>query len=296
MACCYIAAYCVGQLVKASQFFDLDNGIRYNDEDGIETFIRDIDNDSEKAAIPKPPAADGSNFVVSIDGMTCSACTSAVEDTVGKINGLVRIVGVLQILYWGNIAFLPGAIRALLNAATLATAFYIQVQLVPWIHKDGWGWINWEKLMSGQGISGGGGVVNMNTLISLSIVLGLAVSLCDFIFGGASTTSSPNFTTVGLTLVVVSGRYLEASSRRSAFGFFMGLYKPLHKTNYSTLHLSRQTSNNMAAAAAKRGILIDGGMDIIKRLQRSRTVIFDKTGTLTEARLNVEDLVTTPTW
>lgn len=52
----------------------------------------------------------------------------------------------------------------------------------------------------------------------------------------------------------------------------------------------------MTAAAAKRGILIDGGMDTIKRLQRSRTVIFDKTGTLTEARLDVEDLVTTPVW
>lgn len=91
MACCYIAAYCVGQLVKASQFFDLDNGIRYNDEVGIETFITDLDNGSEKATVPKPPAADGSSFVVSIDGMTCSACTSAVEDTVGKINGVDSI-------------------------------------------------------------------------------------------------------------------------------------------------------------------------------------------------------------
>ena len=37
-------------------------------------------------------------------------------------------------------------------------------------------------------------------------------------------------------------------------------------------------------------------MDTIKRLHRSRTVIFDKTGTLTEARLDVEDLVTTSAW
>lgn len=55
-------------------------------------------------------------------------------------------------------------------------------------------------------------------------------------------------------------------------------------------------SNRMTAAAAKRGILIDGGIDTIKRLQRSRTVIFDKTGTLTEARLDVEDIAATPAW
>ncbi|CAK7237528.1 hypothetical protein SEUCBS140593_009998 [Sporothrix eucalyptigena] len=525
MACCYIAAYCVGQLVKASQFFDFDQGIRYNDE--VDDDAAYVPFDSEKSESQPSNPASSSSLVINITGMTCSACTTAVEDAVSKFKGvdkirvslplqqatvvasqsnvldgaaiikaiddlgydaeigprtpkqvlqllsakehigelascvaqLIKIIGVLQVLYWGNmalnslrLAFVPQIVRIAVNAITLVAAFYIQVRLVPWIHKDGWKWAT---------ASGGGFAnfnVNMNTLISLSIVLGLGLAVCDFASAASAMTSSPNFTNVGLTLVVVSGRYLEALSRRSAFGFFMGLYKPLLKTNYATLHPSKQVvpasflqpndtivvdpfrpipcdcyvaegtslvSQSMAtgeslpvsktvgdfvlggtrnqtkplvcvvqkqenesfhtqlahiaenststgktselafvhmavryfvmvivtvavilpvlealrlwptvesayalfhgcalrtmtiltsacpcalglavpsvsvafiSAAAKRGILVDGGMDTIKRLQRSRTVIFDKTGTLTESRLNVEDLVMTPEW
>ncbi|KAL1887169.1 hypothetical protein Sste5346_010380 [Sporothrix stenoceras] len=159
---------------------------------------------------------------------------------------LMRIIGALQVLYWGNMAlssshlsFVPQVVRTAVNAATLIAAFYIQIQLVPWIHKDGWSWVT---------AKGGGFAnmnVNMNTLISLSIILGLGLALCDFVSGASAMSSNLNFTTVGLTLVVVSGRHLESLSRRSAFGFFMGLYKLLLKTNYANLHPSGQASQSL---------------------------------------------------
>nr|RBQ94951.1 hypothetical protein FVER53263_10970 [Fusarium verticillioides] len=75
MACCYIAAFCISQLVKVYQFLDVDDAIRYNEDEpelpyptSKSTNGEDIKGDKRNASL-----------VLSLSGLTCSACSSAVE-------------------------------------------------------------------------------------------------------------------------------------------------------------------------------------------------------------------------
>ncbi|KAM0418767.1 hypothetical protein ACHAPT_012277 [Fusarium lateritium] len=77
MACCYIAAFCISQLVNACQFLDLDNSIRYNDDK--------IDDLQEK---PKPfqdRETGTKSIVLSLSGMTCSACSNSIESALNSL-------------------------------------------------------------------------------------------------------------------------------------------------------------------------------------------------------------------
>lgn len=71
MACCYIAAFCIGQLVKVCQFLDVDNEIRYNDDEA------DTQYSSGKVNRGEPSGSE--NLILLLSGLTCSACSSSVE-------------------------------------------------------------------------------------------------------------------------------------------------------------------------------------------------------------------------
>ncbi|SCO49173.1 related to P-type ATPase [Fusarium fujikuroi] len=75
MACCYIAAFCISQLVKVYQFLDVDDAIRYNEDEPEFPYPNTKSTDGNYAECEKHNAS----LVLSLSGMTCSACSSAVE-------------------------------------------------------------------------------------------------------------------------------------------------------------------------------------------------------------------------
>ncbi|VUC28831.1 unnamed protein product [Clonostachys rosea] len=88
MACCYIAAFCIGQLVKACQFLDVGDGIKYNEEkeeSGIDMPSKPSSGKTE-TALSSP-----SSLVLSLGGLTCSACTQAVEDALAAVPGVSKV-------------------------------------------------------------------------------------------------------------------------------------------------------------------------------------------------------------
>lgn len=72
MACCYIAAFCISQLVKVYQFLDVDDAIRYNEDEPEFPYAdtKFADGEYEKR---------DASLVLSLSGLTCSACSSSVE-------------------------------------------------------------------------------------------------------------------------------------------------------------------------------------------------------------------------
>ncbi|KAG5765939.1 hypothetical protein H9Q72_005966 [Fusarium xylarioides] len=75
MACCYIAAFCISQLVKVYQFLDVDDAIRYNEDEPEFPYTDTKFAKSEHTECNK----DNASVVLSLSGLTCSACLSAVE-------------------------------------------------------------------------------------------------------------------------------------------------------------------------------------------------------------------------
>ncbi|KAH7133794.1 hypothetical protein EDB81DRAFT_871221 [Dactylonectria macrodidyma] len=290
MACCYIAAFCVGQLVKACQFLDLDKTIRYNDDESL-AFSSDI-----TIAERNDKQQNQSTLVLRLSGMTCSACSSAVESAlkshpdidqvrvsltlqqatvIGKTPILDResikrcvehlgygaelgprspqeIVDVLKskqdverlqlsfsrlsrcalavqiassLLSRLGQGWFSVGILSIAHCFCLSLAISAQVRYMGWIHTDGW-----RCIRRGQ--------PNMNTLVSSSILLGLFSSAIDLFVLGASRATSYYGTTIGLSLVVVAGRYLDAMSRRSASEDLVRVYKPLLDTQFTKMHPS----------------------------------------------------------
>ncbi|KAM5366232.1 hypothetical protein ACJZ2D_010660 [Fusarium nematophilum] len=292
MACCYIAAFCIGQLVKACQFLDLDNTIRYNEDDQTEIYY-----DSAKDG-QRDIGSDHAALVLSLSGMTCSACSSSVEaalkghpdvdsarvslelqqaTVIGKtpfmdresikravldlgygaelgprspkeiinvlkakediarlktsFSSLARCAGIIQIssLLLSKVgkSRLPSSVLCSVHLFCASLALFAQYRYIAWIHADGWRWIR-------------GGQPNMNTLISLSISLGSVFSIIDLLARGPLKSTPYYSTVIGLALVVVSGRYLETMSRRTASEDLIRVYKPLLETQYTRIYSTRQ--------------------------------------------------------
>lgn len=290
MACCYIAALCIGTLVKACQFLDFDDNIRYN-EDGGPKLAQSLQNFPTEPERPGKPSSQPSALVLSLSGLTCAACVGNVErvlsdipsvaharvslalqqatvvaqaeysmdekDIISAVNsigygaeigprspkGLIDILQSRQevqdlknsfasvgryaviIQTAGYVAsklesrWPDSGLRALNMWLALALATYCQFRHVSWIHSDGW------KALSRT-------TPNMNTLVSLSICMGLLFSLVDLVVRGrlASPYHGP---TVGLTLVIMAGRYLEALSRRQSSKDIVAVYKPLVELEFT---------------------------------------------------------------
>lgn len=297
MACCYIAALCIGTLVKACQFLDFDDDIRYN-EDGGPKLSQSHQSFLKEPGKPRQPSSQPSALVLSLSGLTCAACVGNVERVLSdipsvsqarvslplqqatvmaeagdsmdeqKLISAVKSIGygaeigprspkeIIDILQsrqevqdlknsfssvgryaviiqtagyaasklesrWPNSGF-----RALNMWLALALAAYSQFGHVSWIHSDGW------KALSRT-------TPNMNTLVSLSICMGLSFSLVDLVVRGP-LASSYHGATVGLTLVIMAGRCLEALSRRQSSKDIVAVYKPLVELQFTKLSSTGQ--------------------------------------------------------
>lgn len=299
MACCYIATLCIGTLVKACQFLDFDENIRYN-EDGGTGLPRSHHSFNTKADRPSQPSSQPSALVLSLSRLTCAACVGSVERVLSdtpsveharvslalqqatvvakkghtldekKLISAVESVGygaeigprspkeIIDMLQsrqevedlkqsFASVARYAALIQAVGYAASkmenkwpntvpralnlwiaLALATYSQFRHVSWIHSDGW------KALSHSN-------PNMNTLVSLSVCMGLSFSLVDLIVRGG-LASSYHGATVGLTLVIVAGRCLEALSRRQSSKDILAVYKPLVELEFTRLFSTGQVS------------------------------------------------------
>ncbi|OQV09756.1 hypothetical protein CLAIMM_13845 [Cladophialophora immunda] len=85
MACCYIAAFCVGQLVKACHFFDFDDGITYNDDLSAP---RQAGSMAETANNRFKESRVSNSITLSLEGLTCAACVQAVESALLRVQGV----------------------------------------------------------------------------------------------------------------------------------------------------------------------------------------------------------------
>ncbi|KAF4458767.1 P-type ATPase [Fusarium albosuccineum] len=288
MACCYIAAFCIGQLVKACQFLDLDNSIRYNEDKS----------DLQYPDKPRAACAEGKSIVLSLSGMTCSACSNSVENALNKHPDVDRarvslalqqatVIGKSQVLDRESIkravvdlgygvelgprspkeiidvlrskdeiirlksSFsqlaqcasiiqvvslllskfgrnrLPSFILFIVHLFCASLVLFAQHRYISWIHVDGWKWVR-------------GGQPNMNTLISSSISLGTLFSFIDLLARGPANATPYYSTVIGLALVVVSGRYLETMSRRTASEDLIRVYQPLLEDQYAKIYSTGQ--------------------------------------------------------
>lgn len=80
MACCYIAALCIGTLVKACHFLDLDDKIEYNDDSSRSKALWDPPKLGEATPSTQPHPSSSSATVLSLSGLTCAACVVTVEN------------------------------------------------------------------------------------------------------------------------------------------------------------------------------------------------------------------------
>lgn len=299
MACCYIAALCISTLVKACQFLDFDENIRYN-ENGGSKLSQSHSRFHTKAGKPSKPASQPSALVVSLSGLTCAACVGTVERALSDIPSVEharvslplqqatvvaqtgdvvdeeQLISAVESVGYGaeigprspkeiidmlqsrqevkdlkdgfasvaRYAILiqtvgyavsrlehrwpSSGLRALNMWLALALATYCQFRHVAWIHLDGW------KALYHSNPS-------MNTLVSLSVCLGLSFTLVDLLVR-EGLASSYHGATVGLTLVILAGRCLEALSRRQSSKDLLEVYKPLMKLEFTRLSSSGQVS------------------------------------------------------
>ncbi|WAO91618.1 HMA domain-containing protein [Fusarium falciforme] len=264
MACCYIAAFCISQLVNACQFLDLENSIRYN-EDKPELQY------PERLRTADDQKVESNPIVLSLSGMTCSACSSSVEASLNSLPGVDRarvsldlqqativenspnfdreaIKNMVLDLRYGveigprspkeiidvlrskeEIARLKSSFSQLAQCATI-------IQLVSLLlsnlgengYPHGWKWVR-------------GGKPNMNTLISSSVSPGTAFSFLDLLIRGPVKATPYYCSVIELALVVVSGRYLETMSRRSAAEHLIRVYQPLLEDQYVKTYSTGQS-------------------------------------------------------
>lgn len=299
MACCYIAALCIGSLVKACQFLDSDDNIHYN-EDGGSKLVQSNPIPNGKAEGPVKSQSNPSTMVLSLSGLTCAACVSTVERVLSGIPHVQHarvslplqqativaqdgysldeenLIGAVMSAGYGaekgprppkeiidmlqsrqevaglktsfvNVArytllihlagyatsrclrLWPHSGSGLLHLwLPLALAADCQFRYVSWIHSDGWKSLRY-------------GAPNMNTLVSLSVCLGLSFSLVDLLVQGPAA-SSYHGATVGVTLVIMGGRCLEALSRRQSSKDLIAVYKPLVELDFARLSSTGQVS------------------------------------------------------
>lgn len=297
MACCYIAALCIGTLVKACQFLDFDDNIRYNEDGGpkLSQSRQSFQTEPEK---PRQPSSQPSALVLSLSGLTCAACVGNVERVLSDVPSVAharvslplqqatvvaeagdsmdeqKLISAVKSIGYGaeigprspkeiidilqskqevqdlkNSFSSVGRYAVIIQTAgyatsklesrwpdsgfktfnmwlALALATYSQFRHVSWIHSDGW------KALSRT-------TPNMNTLVSLSICMGLSFSLVDLVVRGR-LASSYHGATVGLTLVIMAGRCLEALSRRQSSKDIVAVYKPLVELQFTKLSSTGQ--------------------------------------------------------
>ena len=306
MACCVFTAYFMNRLIKACEVLNL-NLIesQYNKFD-------DGPNSNDAYAVPNDLVI--SKF--SIEGMTCSACTSAIDNAVAALKGVERVsvslplaratvvhyagqTTVYEILSaieaagyhatpgdrtaseklehaqqtceldklkaaFGSAMTLSSIIATLdwlksfdalrscqqgLDAAIIVLAAYVVLVDASWIHHSAFA----------KGLTS----PTMDTLISLSLLLGLALSFFNiylFALDKAQTYfSSSSF----LTLVIIGGRYLDHLLRRRSAANLSNLYRLQIETTMVRIRSQSNASGTVPETTMMPCALLRPGDEII---------------------------------
>lgn len=267
MACCVLTAVVMHQLIKFCDTFDLNFfKIQYNEPDDL-------------LSCEKEPGKTGEleTIRISIDGMTCAACITAVESALQGLKGLHRAcvslpLGRATISYNSSLLSANSLLDAIREAGYSATegdktaaeiidrlrqnyelstlkktiasaviclslqyaldsifsslaggqrlsilvslALALRVQLWDaWsIHQQAW-------------LENGRKTGSMNTLLSLSLMLGIALSALRYALDDPDRLRNDMSSGSLLTVVVLAGRYLEAALRRKSNSNLALLYE-----------------------------------------------------------------------
>ena len=272
----------MNRLIKACEVLDLNIiSIQYNQFD-----------DGPMSDISKPASCD--EFVASkfaIEGMTCAACTSAIESAVLGLKGVDRISVSLPLARatvvhkpsqstpmdivaaidgagygaklgqrtaqenleltqhskelehlrdaFSNATVLSSAVVTIEYLSTLslftdyqpqaqltmmALGTYIQLIDASFVHEAAWS----------KGIR----TMTMDTLISLSLLLGLALSFFNIALFGMAAAQTYFSSGAFLTVVIIGGRYLDHLLRRRSANSLAGLYRL--QTESTTIRVRRR--------------------------------------------------------
>lgn len=260
MACCVLTAYVMNRIIKACEILNLDLiKIEYNEfDDGPRS--EDVAN------------KDGGALMVSrftIDGMTCSACVTAIESTLRPMRGVEAVSVSLtlsraSVAYYDELVSIPEIVAAVEekgytarlgertaqqnldlsqhqealkrlrnafgNAVTLSSLIsaidwirgYIVQQPAPctlliltqialglWVQLIEAEWIHRRAWRKGSLLR-----PNMDTLISFSLILGLALSIIQTFMHGLDADGVYWASGSMLTAVIIGGRYIDTLLRK----------------------------------------------------------------------------------
>ena len=275
MACCVLTAYCMSRLIKACEFLDLDIiKVQYNDfDDGPDdTTFDDVDGKNQLVTSK-----------VAIEGMTCAACVSSIQQALSGLHGVERVSVSLHLARatvvhrqqvdcsdiltsiegrgYGaklgdrsaqqNLELLERnaelkELRRAFTEATLFSSVISGIESLMWFRLSSSmifvirivsaGIAIWIQIFNAKILHSNAWrefptlTLTMDTLVSLSLMLGLALSLFNVVLFGLREAqvywSSVSF----LTTVVVGGRLLDLILRKQSSTTFARLYELQEKS------------------------------------------------------------------
>lgn len=269
MACCFFAAFCIGQLISVCEKFDISINGQLQDS------YRDFSSEPERKH---------ATTRLTVLGMTCAACSEAIERNLKAVNGVSRARATIQMqhativhdkdvplgslkqaiedagfdvvdqertagekieelkfteelsklrnAFYGSMTitaaifgierFAPRQYPILIQLELCLGAMFLQWRYGWWIHENCW------KKAKRQ-------MLSMDTLITASVVLGLALSFLNLVVFGLRTTETYFRMISALVMIVSGGRYLDLLSRRKAVDSTANLYGLLQQTYMARL-------------------------------------------------------------
>lgn len=280
MACCVIAAYLINRIIKACELLDVSIvKIQYNDS---------ADFPSAQCETATGPGTRHYQVMrLSVEGMTCAACTSDIETAVSSLPGIERLTVSLPlcratVVFDRHLTGPADIVRAIQGAgydaqtgdrtaeqnlellqhteelkrlrgafgyatvmSSIATAFervlawkilpsrgrlffhgvpmllgiWVQVYCALWIHRNAWRRRGKFEL-----------VMTMDTLISLSLLLGLSLSLFNIILHGLFAAQTYFASGSFLATIIIGGRYLDLLLKRKSLSTFSAFYRLQNET------------------------------------------------------------------
>jgi P-type Cu+ transporter len=316
MACCILTAYIMNRIIKACEVLDLHIiRIQYNDfDDGPTCGTPDARNEKERSLVATK---------LSVDGMTCAACTSTIKSALTALPGVQRVAlslplsratiihnpavaavaeivstiekagynaqayerspeqnlevaqhstelkrlkngfsnaailaSVIAVLDWLSQTALFSRSHLALRSTSAILGIWIELVEASWIHQQAWG-------------NGLRSQLNMNTLISLSLIFGFSLSCLNVLLHGIEAAQQYFLSGSFLTVVVIGGRYLDTLFRRQTSASLAELYRlqsatgmvSLRKTNLAGLVEATNSKERVPAILLqpRDEIIIDAG-------------------------------------
>lgn len=274
MACCVLTAFVMNRLIHVCDTFDFRFlQIKYNDDEG-------------DACAPAELAEEKSTSEtcrISIDGMTCSACTSSITSHLERIEGVFRASVSLALgratVSYDTVLTTPkemvaaiqdagydadlGAksvdetidrlrqfyelhdLKAAVSSASVCSMLIMGLEYMPALSLNGrsspkvryilaclvlllairvqiW---DGRSIHMRAWIRRGKQRANMDTLLSLSLLLGLGLAVLQLVVGSSENMQSHASSGSFLTIVILAGKYLEAILKRESNSNLAALYE-----------------------------------------------------------------------